>query len=192
MAAVVSDRRKLFVWLAYSIWVNQKEGCNREVLVNWRSSEVAVLAVIRLLKAVCLLPICIMSVPSKTAASLQDFAALCKCSHSLQFTALLQCLRLSWASYSLVPTPCRQVCSTARVRALEGGPPLSFWLEMLPVGWLLPLWLNNTGLLPLASLPFLFTLHANSRISCPWLFYPDGKIICISYAQRNNKPFLHK
>lgn len=74
----------------------------------------------------------------------------------------------------------------------KGDQPSPFWLEILPVGWLLPLWLNNTGLLPLASLPFLFILHANSRISCPWLFYPDGKIICISYAQRNNKPFLHK
>lgn len=87
--------------------------------------EFAVLAAIRLLKAPCLLPTCIVSVPSKTAPSLQDFATLCKCSHSLRFAALLHCLRLSWAAYSLAPTPCRQLCSTARVRALEGGPPLS-------------------------------------------------------------------
>lgn len=74
----------------------------------------------------------------------------------------------------------------------KGDHPSPFWLEMFPVGWLLLLWLNSTGLLPLASLPFLFILHANSRISCPWLFYPDGKTICISHAQRNNKSFLHK
>lgn len=51
----------------------------------------------------------------------------------------------------------------------KGDHPSPFWPKMLPVGWLLPLWLNNTGLLPLASFPFLFILHANSRISCPWL-----------------------
>ena len=52
-------------------------------------------------------------------------AARCKCSHSLWFTASVQCLRLSWAAYSLALTPCRQVCNTARVRAVEGGPLLS-------------------------------------------------------------------
>lgn len=39
--------------------------------------------------------------------------------------SLLQRLSLSWATYSLALTPCRQVCNTARVKAVEGRPPLS-------------------------------------------------------------------
>lgn len=107
-----------------SEWIRRKAAMKKS---SWTkgAEKFVVLAEIRLLEAVCLLPICIVSVSSKTAPSLQDFAAPCKCSRSLRFTALLQCLRLSWAAYSLAPTPSRQVCSTARVRALEGGPPLS-------------------------------------------------------------------
>lgn len=107
-----------------SEWI-RREAAMKKFCWTEGAVKFAVLAVIRLLKAVCLLPICIVTVSSKTAPSLQHPAAPCKCSHSLQSTALLQRLRLSWAAYSLAPTPCRQVCSTARVRALERGPPLS-------------------------------------------------------------------
>lgn len=84
----------------------------------------AVLAAVGVLKAVCLLPICIVSVLSKTAPGLQ-YCCQCGCNHGVWFTASLQHLRRSWAAYSLALTPCRQVCNTVRVRAVEAGPPLS-------------------------------------------------------------------
>lgn len=40
LAVLVSDKQKFFAWLAYGIWLNQKGGCNEEIMVNWRSSEV--------------------------------------------------------------------------------------------------------------------------------------------------------
>lgn len=190
---LVSDKRKFCVRLAYGIWVHHKEGRSEEIPVNWRSSGVCSAGCHQAFESSLLTAHLHRVSPLKDSTKPAGFCY--PCANAVTVCDSLLCFIVSGFPEQHIPWLQHLADSSAALQGSEhweGDHPSPFWLVMLPVGWLLPLWLNNTELLPLASLPFLFILHANSRISCPWLFYPDGKVICISYAQRNSQSFLHK
>ena len=73
LAALVSNKWKFFAWLAYGIWLNQKgETAMKKSWWTEGAVKFSVLAATGVLKPVCLLPICVVSVPLKTAPTLQD------------------------------------------------------------------------------------------------------------------------
>lgn len=143
------------------------------------------LAAIGVLKVVCLLPICIVSVLSKTAPNLQRCCQR-RCNHGAWFTAFLQRLGLSRAAYSLALTSCRQICNTARVRAVEGGPPLSLLARNTSCGMAAAAVTkqHQTTSSGLSPLPFYFPCQFKEL--CSWV--PD----CFTQMERRFVFRMHR